>query len=74
MVVVNPPRPGVHDDGMAAIRRLAPEKLAYLSCNPFTLLRNLADIADGYRLRSVTVYDMFPETRHFETLALLERA
>ncbi len=73
MVVVNPPRPGVHDDGMAAIRRLAPEKLAYLSCNPFTLLRNLADIADGYRLRSVVVYDMFPETRHFETLALLER-
>ena len=73
MVVVNPPRPGVEGDGMAAIKRLGPARLAYLSCNPFTLLRNLAEVADEYRLTSVTIYDMFPQTRHFESLALLEK-
>jgi 23S rRNA (uracil1939-C5)-methyltransferase len=73
MVVVNPPRPGVEGDGMRAIGELAPERLAYLSCNPFTLLRNLADILDKYRVRSLELYDMFPQTRHFESLALLEK-
>ncbi len=73
LVVVNPPRPGVEGDGMAAIARLAPGRLAYLSCNPFTLLRNLAEILDAYRIRSLAVYDMFPQTRHFESLALLEK-
>ncbi len=73
LVVVNPPRPGVEGGGMAALKNLAPARLAYLSCNPFTLLRNLAEILDVYALRSLTVYDMFPQTRHFETLALLEK-
>ncbi len=73
LLVVNPPRPGVEGDGMATIAALAPERLAYLSCNPFTLLRNLAEIAQDYRILSIRVYDMFPMTRHFETLALLER-
>ncbi len=73
LVVVNPPRPGVGGDGMAAIAALAPPRVAYLSCNPFTLLRDLASIPDAYRIHSLAVYDMFPQTRHFETLALLER-
>ncbi len=73
MVVVNPPRPGVEGEGMRAIAGLAPGRLAYLSCNPFTLLRNLADILDSYRVRSLEIYDMFPQTRHFESLALLEK-
>lgn len=73
MVVVNPPRPGVEGGGMAAIAELKPERLAYLSCNPFTLLRNLAEVLDRYRVHSIEIYDMFPQTRHFESLALLER-
>lgn len=73
MVVVNPPRPGVEGDGMASIKRLGPARLAYLSCNPFTLLRNISEIVDKYALRSLTIYDMFPQTRHFESLALLEK-
>ncbi len=72
-VAVNPPRPGVEGGGMTALKALGPERLAYLSCNPFTLLRNLADILDAYALRSLTLYDMFPQTRHFESLALLAR-
>jgi 23S rRNA (uracil1939-C5)-methyltransferase len=58
---------------MLSLKRLAPARLAYLSCNPFTLLRNLAEILDEYTLRSLSVYDMFPQTRHFESLALLEK-
>lgn len=73
MVIVNPPRPGIGDTGMAAIRRLGPDRLAYLSCNPFSLLRDLAEILGEYALTNLTLYDMFPQTRHFETLALLER-
>lgn len=73
MVVVNPPRPGVGDKGMAAVKKLLPEKVAYLSCNPFTLLRDLTMVLDAYELATVTVFDMFPQTRHFETLVLLER-
>ncbi len=72
LVVVNPPRPGVGDAGMARINLLAPKRIAYLSCNPFTLLRDLANLPN-YSLRSLTLYDMFPQTRHFECLALLER-
>ncbi len=73
LVVVNPPRAGVENGGMAALERLGPGRIAYLSCNPFTLFRNLADILGNYRLESLTVYDMFPQTRHFESLALLKR-
>lgn len=73
MVVVNPPRPGVEGDGMRSIAALGPSRLAYLSCNPFTLLRNLLEVVDEYELRSLTIYDMFPQTRHFESLALLEK-
>lgn len=71
MVVVNPPRPGVEGGGMDAIRTLRPGLFAYLSCNPFTLLRNLSEMLDQYELTSLCLYDMFPQTRHFETLALL---
>ncbi len=73
MMVLNPPRPGVGADGMAAVARLAPGRLAYLSCNPFTLMRDLAPVLGDYIVRSVTIYDMFPQTRHFESLVLLER-
>lgn len=72
-MAVNPPRPGVEGGGMEALQRLGPKRLAYLSCNPFTLFRNVAEILDRYRVLSTTIYDMFPQTRHFETLALMER-
>ena len=72
-VVVNPPRPGVGGGGLEAIRRIGPRRLAYLSCNPFSLLRDLAELLDMYGVASLTLFDMFPQTGHFETLALLER-
>jgi tRNA/tmRNA/rRNA uracil-C5-methylase (TrmA/RlmC/RlmD family) len=52
---------------------IAPARLAYLSCNPATLWRDAAALAPLYHPRSATVFDMFPQTPHFETLLLLER-
>lgn len=73
LTVVNPPRPGVENGGMAALAALAPRRLAYLSCNPYTLFANLSEVLHLYTLRSLTLYDMFPQTKHFESLALLEK-
>lgn len=72
-MAINPPRPGVEGDGMLSIKHLSPHRLAYLSCNPFTLFSNLSDILDKYRIESAYIYDMFPQTRHFECLVLMSR-
>jgi 23S rRNA (uracil1939-C5)-methyltransferase len=54
--------------------RLAPRAIAYLSCNPDTLARDLAVlVAHGYHARAVTPFDMLPHTPHVEALAILTR-
>ena len=71
-VVVNPPRKGLHRQVIDALVAARPSRLAYLSCNPFTLARDLERlIAGGFALRSVECFDMFPQTEQVETLALL---
>ena len=73
MVVLNPPRKGCSAEVLAAITRLRPKKVAYLSCDPRTLARDLAVlVAAGARVVKVTPYDMMPHTPHVETLALVE--
>jgi len=72
LVVVNPPRKGCAEAVLAAIVRLRPRLLAYLSCDPETLARDLAGIvAAGAHITRITPYDMMPHTPHVETLALL---
>ena len=74
VVVVNPPRKGCAPDVLAQMTRLAPRAIAYLSCEPDTLARDLAVLmAAGYRPRAITPYDMLPHTAHVETLAILGR-
>ena len=54
---------------------LGPRVIAYLSCNPETLLRDLALLhQQGYRTRAITPFDMLPHTPHLEALAILDRA
>jgi 23S rRNA (uracil1939-C5)-methyltransferase len=74
VVVLNPPRKGCAPGVLAEVVRLAPRAIAYLSCDPDTLARDLAWLAGrGYRAERVTPYDMLPHTPHVEALAILRR-
>jgi 23S rRNA (uracil1939-C5)-methyltransferase len=72
-LVINPPRVGAADI-TADIVALRPERIVYVSCNPATLARDLAVISSGgYRVARLSPFDMFPQTHHLETVALLEK-
>jgi 23S rRNA (uracil1939-C5)-methyltransferase len=74
-IVVNPPRSGCSPEVLDAICKLAPAKLAYVSCNPDTLVRDLAHLCQqGFVVAAVQPVDMFPQTPHLESVAYLERA
>jgi 23S rRNA (uracil1939-C5)-methyltransferase len=74
VVVLNPPRKGCALAVLGAVAQLRPRLVAYLSCNPATLARDLAALARlGLRTVSITPYDMLPHTPHVEALALLDR-
>ncbi|MCP5146119.1 MAG: 23S rRNA (uracil(747)-C(5))-methyltransferase RlmC [Gammaproteobacteria bacterium] len=71
LVIVNPPRRGLGSALCAQLRDLAPPYLLYSSCNAKTLADDLALLVE-YRLQRVRLFDMFPHTAHYETLALLK--
>lgn len=75
IVVLNPPRKGCARAVLAAAAGLQPRAIAYLSCAPDTLVRDLAILAaEGYGARALTPFDMLPHTPHVEALAILEPA
>ncbi len=75
VATVNPPRKGCELEVLKSLAALAPPTLIYVSCNPQTLGRDLALLADaGYRTLEVQPVDMFPQTPHVESVARLERA
>jgi 23S rRNA (uracil1939-C5)-methyltransferase len=75
LVVLNPPRKGCAPAALAELARLRPRAVAYLSCDPDTLARDLAALVErGSRVRSITPFDMMPHTPHVEALAILDRA
>ena len=73
LVVTNPPRTGMDERVTAALERLAPRRVAYISCDPATLARDLARMP-GFRLSVLHAFDLFPQTAHVESVALLDRA
>lgn len=74
VVVLDPPRAGLGADVITQILELAPPRLVYLSCDPATLARDLQRLLPAYRLASLELIDLFPQTFHIEALARLERA
>jgi len=70
--IVDPPRPGLHPKAMDGLIELNPPALAYVSCNPESLARDLQRLAPLYTIQSVQPVDMFPHTNHVETVCLME--
>jgi 23S rRNA (uracil1939-C5)-methyltransferase len=74
LVVLDPPREGA-PEVVAGIPALEPRAVAYVACDPVTLARDLKPLlAAGLKVTSVTGFDMFPRTHHFETLVWLDAA
>ena len=74
VVVVDPPRAGLSQKVVRRVLEARAERIVYVSCNPTTLAPNARQMADaGYRLTAVRPVDMFPQTPHIESVALLER-
>ncbi len=75
LVVVDPPRTGLGRDVVERIAALTPQRIVYVSCDPATLARDLAWLAErGYPLTELRAFDAFPMTHHVECVALLTRA
>jgi len=74
-IVLDPPRTGLPPDSSDALSQLGPERIVYLGCDPATQARDVGYlVGSGYRLVHLEVFDLFPQTPHVESLAVLERA
>lgn len=71
-LILDPPRAGMHPRAGEIINRRGPERIVYMSCNPSTFRDDLLRMTN-YSLDSFEAYDMFPQTPHVETLAVLSR-
>jgi 23S rRNA (uracil1939-C5)-methyltransferase len=73
-VILDPPRAGCEPAALAELIRLGAKRLVYVSCEPSTHARDLIGLVrGGYRVRRAAIVDMFPQTYHIESVALLER-
>ncbi len=74
VMIIDPPRSGMHPKTVQAILALNPNRIVHVSCNPTTLARDLAVLCqEQYKLTRVRPVDMFPHTAHVEVITLLEK-
>ena len=74
IVMMDPPRAGSTVAFMKSVCKLAPKKVVYISCNPETLARDLLYFTkNGYKVKKIQPVDMFPHTKHIETVVLLSK-
>ncbi len=73
VVILDPPRAGMHPKLVGPLLNLKPKRIVYVSCNPATLARDLALMKANYALVEVQPVDLFPHTPHIEVVAKLER-
>jgi 23S rRNA (uracil1939-C5)-methyltransferase len=72
LVVVDPPRSGLGRDVTSLLTKVRPQTIVYVSCDPATLSRDLqALVESGYHLRNMHMVDLFPQTFHLESVAVL---
>ena len=72
VLVVDPPRKGLDETARDAILKMQPPRVVYVSCDPATLARDVAELCGaGYTLEKAQAYDLFPRTFHVETVVLL---
>jgi 23S rRNA (uracil1939-C5)-methyltransferase len=75
LVVLDPPRAGLEPGAAERLARAGAARITYVSCEPPTLARDLAVLLNsGYKVASVDLFDLFPQTFHMETIVKLERA
>lgn len=74
VIIVDPPRKGLTESFIKASVAMKPEKITYVSCNPATMARDIKLYQElGYELKKVQPVDLFPQTHHVETVALLSK-
>ena len=73
VIILDPPRAGIHPDVAQVILKAAPERMVYVSCNPASQARDLAILCKDYMITAVQPVDMFPHTMHVENVVALKR-
>ena len=73
VVILDPPRAGIHPDVAGVLLNAEPDRIVYVSCNPASQARDLAILSGKYRISAVQPVDMFPHTHHVENVVLLVR-
>ncbi|MFZ7111337.1 MAG: 23S rRNA (uracil(1939)-C(5))-methyltransferase RlmD [Desulfatiglandales bacterium] len=73
VLIIDPPRAGMHKDVLSRVMEMGTERIVYVSCNPTTLARDLAHMAEGYKIVEIQPVDMFPQTYHVESVTRLIR-
>ena len=72
IIIVDPPRAGLHDDVTARLLEVRPPRIIYLSCNPVTQARDVSRLLGAYRISAHRGYNFFPRTPHIEHLVVLD--
>ncbi|NCB98823.1 MAG: class I SAM-dependent RNA methyltransferase, partial [Bacteroidia bacterium] len=72
VIILDPPRAGIHPDVAKVIVEAKPSKIVYVSCNPATQARDIALMSEFYKITKVQPVDMFPHTHHLENVVKLE--
>ena len=73
VMIIDPPRSGMHKDVVKSVLEIGAPRIVYVSCNPATLARDIALMKDAYRVAAVQPVDMFPHTFHIESVARLDK-
>ena len=71
LVVVDPPRSGIHPKVCLYLAECGADRIIYVSCNPTTMARDIEILAQNYKVEKIQPVDMFPHTYHIESVCLL---